>query len=466
MSPDTLLAWLCFVIAAAPAAVFFALGLRVLVGRRPTERVVAALTLGACAVAFAGALAVLGFWLAGDRAAVGLDLGAWFATSEYDFELTWVVDRLTVVLLPLVTGVVLVIARFAVPYLHRERGFTRFFLQLMLFAAGMSVIVLAGSADVAVIGWECVGISSALLIAFFHERAAPPRSAVRVFTTYRLCDVGLLIGVVLLHVLAGTTDFAHVFGAAAWPGGTVPFGGMAATTVALCFGLAAAGKSAQLPVGNWLARAMEGPTPSSALFYGGPAVHAGVILLMRLAPLFTASPVASAFLVVVGLGTALHATLAWRVQTDQKSALAFATMTQLGLIVAECGFGLWTFALGHTVAHVCLRTFQQVRAPSALHDAHVLRATNHGHPLETPGLVPVTVPAAVGDALRRRLYALGLARSHLDELIDRWLVDPVVSLGRRLDAAERRWFDVLGQVSRSTDVAGAKVASVLEEETP
>jgi NADH:ubiquinone oxidoreductase subunit 5 (subunit L)/multisubunit Na+/H+ antiporter MnhA subunit len=294
---------------------------------------------------------------------------------------------------------------------------------------------------------------------------------VRVFTTYRLCDVGLLIGVVLLHVLAGTTDFAHVFGAAAWPGGAVPFGGVAATMVALCFGLAAAGKSAQLPVGNWLARAMEGPTPSSALFYGGPAVHAGIILLMRLAPVYTASPVASAFLVVVGLGTALHATLAWRVQTDQKSALAFATMTQLGLIVAECGLGLWTLALAHTVAHVCLRTFQQLRAPSALHDAHVLRATNQGHPLETPGLVPV----AVGGALLRRLYALGLSRSHLDELIDRWVVDPVMRLGTRLDAAERRWFDVLGQVSRAAERADSaadargvaqQVRSVLEEETP
>jgi len=464
MSADTLLAWLCFVIAAAPGVVFGVLAFRQLAGRPPAERFTAGFTLAATAVAFAGALALLGCWLGGARAAIDLRLGTWFGTGHYGFELDWLIDRLSVVVLPLVTGVVLVIARFAVPYLHREPGFTRFFMQLMLFATGMNVIVLAGSADLLVIGWECVGLSSALLIAFFHERAAPGRSALRVFTTYRLCDVGLLVGVILMHVTIGTADFERAFGTASWPGGAAPLAGGAATAMALAFGLAAAGKSAQLPVGNWLARAMEGPTPSSAIFYGGPAVHAGVILLMRLAPLYAASPLASGVLVVVGVGTALHATLAWRVQTDQKSILAFATMTQLGLIVAECGLGLWNVALVHTVSHVALRTYQLLRVPSALHDANVLRATNQGMALATPHIAP----AAVVSAFHRRLYAFGLARSHCDDLIDRWLVAPVVELGVRLDGAERRWLELLGELGRpgeKTEAAADCVGrGVLEEE--
>jgi len=463
MSADTVLAWLCFVIAAAPALVFGVLAFRQLAGRPPAERVTGGFTLGATGVAFAGALGLLACWLAGDRAAIDLRLGTWFGVGHYGFELDWMIDRLSVVLLPLITGTVLVIARFAVPYLHREHGFTRFFMQLMLFATGMNVIVLAGSADLLIIGWECVGLSSALLIAFFHERAAPGRSALRVFTTYRLCDVGLLVGTILMHVTIGTADFARAFGTASWPGAAAPLASGAATAMALCFGLAAAGKSAQLPVGNWLARAMEGPTPSSAIFYGGPAVHAGVILLMRLAPLYAASPVASAVLVVFGIGTALHATLAWRVQTDQKSILAFATMTQLGLIVAECGLGLWNVALVHTVSHVALRTYQLLRVPSALHDANLLRATNQGMALETPHIAP----AAVVSAFHRRLYAFGLFRSHFDDLIDRYLVAPIVDLGRRLDGVERRWLAVLeefGRPAEKAETTGECVSRVLEEE--
>lgn len=463
MFADATLAWLCFVIAAAPATVFGALALSMLLGRPPSERTTGHITLAASGIAFTGAVLVLVGWLEGERAAIDLRLGVWFGVGHYAFELDWLIDRLTVTLLPLISGVVLVIARFAIPYLHRETGFTRFFVQLMLFATGMSVIVLAGSADVLIIGWECVGLSSALLIAFFQERAAPPRAALRVFTTYRLCDVGLLVGVILLHIVAGTADFARAFGTGAWPGTAAPLGGVAATAMALAFGVAAAGKSAQVPVGNWLARAMEGPTPSSALFYGGPAVHAGVILLMRLAPLYAEAPIAAWLLVLVGVLTSIHATLAWRAQTDQKSALAFATMTQLGIIVVECGLGFWNVALFHTVAHVCLRTFQLLRAPSALRDAQILRATNRGEVLETPGVF------LGSEALRRRLYAIGLSRSHLDDMLDRYVVEPVVALGRRLDAGERRWLDVLGEIGRPDETErapGRGSVHLFEEETP
>ncbi|MFY0579836.1 proton-conducting transporter membrane subunit [Cystobacter fuscus] len=120
-----------------------------------------------------------------------------------------------------------------------------------------------------------------------------------------------------------------------------------ATALGLCLMLAAMGKSAQLPFSNWLPRAMEGPTPSSALFYGALSVHAGVYLLLRVAPLLQRSAVASGVLVVVGLLTAVHATLVWRVQTDVKSSLAYGVLTQVGLMFAEVGLGLYRLALVH-----------------------------------------------------------------------------------------------------------------------
>jgi NADH:ubiquinone oxidoreductase subunit 5 (subunit L)/multisubunit Na+/H+ antiporter MnhA subunit len=462
MSADAPFIALALMAVVAPAVPFGLVTLALLVRHTPTERTVGRLALAAMAVACSSAVLLALLWLRGDRDTIDLHVARWFGVGHYGFEVVYLVDRLSMTLLPLVTGVVLVITRFAVPYLHREPGFARFFGQLMLFATGEALVVLAGSADLLVVGWECVGLSSALLVAFFHNRAGPARAAVRVFTTYRLCDVGLLVGAMALHGVAGSSDFSEAFQSHAWPGQAAPLSVAGATALALCFGLAAAGKSAQLPVGNWLARAMEGPTPSSALFYGGPAVHTGIFLLLRLAPLFERAPLAAAFLVGIGLVTSLHATLAWRVQTDQKSALAYATMTQLGLIVAECGAGWWTIALVHTAAHLCLRTFQLLRAPSALHDAHVLWATNHGRPVPAPELLPRFAPGAA----YRWLYRLGLERSYCDVVIDRYLVQPVLALGRWLDARERAGFAALGGLGVRRADRGARVPGALGEELP
>jgi NADH:ubiquinone oxidoreductase subunit 5 (subunit L)/multisubunit Na+/H+ antiporter MnhA subunit len=462
MSADVWFAALALAVVVAPALAFVPVTLALLVGRAPAERTVGRLAFGAVTVSFASAVALALLWLTGERAAVDLHVARWFGVGHYGFDVAYLVDRLSMTLLPLVTGVVLVITRFAIPYLHREPGFARFFGQLMLFAVGESLVVLAGSADVLIIGWECVGLSSALLVAFFHERAAPARAAVRVFTTYRLCDIGLLVGAMALHRVTGSSDFTQAFRTTGWPGGPAPIPVLGATALALCLGLAAAGKSAQLPVGNWLAQAMEGPTPSSALFYGGPAVHTGVFLLLRLAPLFERASLASAFLVGIGLITSLHATLAWRVQTDQKSALAYATMTQLGLIVAECGLGWWMVALAHTVAHLCLRTFQLLRAPSALHDAHILWATSHGRPVPALEMLPRVAPGA----LYRWLYRFGLERSYCDVVIDRYLVQPVLALGRRLDALERRGFAALGGLGVRRESDASPLSGALGEEVP
>ncbi len=433
MQPESIVEVLCILIPIAPAFVFGVLALFFLVQNPPSERQTAGLVTGGLLLSLLAIVGVEYTWWSGDQEILRLNLGNWFGRGAHGFEIAYQIDRLSATVLPLVGAISLLVARFAVPYMHREPGFTRFFIQLSLFAAGMFVVVMAGSADLLMVGWECVGLASALLVTFFHERSAPPRAAARVFTTYRLCDVGLLVGTMMLHVVAGSADFMQVFGVAAWPGGAAPLPAAAATAIASAFALAAIGKSAQFPLGNWLPRAMEGPTPSSAVFYGGPAVHAGVYLLLRIAPLLQAAPVMSAVLVVIGVVTALHATILCRVQCDQKSLLAYATMTQLGLMVAECGLGWWDVARWHLVCHVCLRTYQLLRAPSALRDAHVMRATNHGQPF----LAPELAPRIVSPRLLRWAYHLGLERTHIDTLMERWVVHPVIRLGQRADQFER-----------------------------
>ena len=130
--------------------------------------------------------------------------------------------------------------------------------------------------------------------------------------------------------------------------------------------VAAAGKSALVPFSGWLPRAMEGPTPSSAVFYGALSVHLGAFLLLRVSPILDLSPWLCAAVVVAGLATAVFAAVAGRVQTDIKSALSFASLTQVGIIVAEIGLGLRYLALVHILGHGCLRTLQFLRAPTLL----------------------------------------------------------------------------------------------------
>jgi hypothetical protein len=137
-------------------------------------------------------------------------------------------------------------------------------------------------------------------------------------------------------------------------------------------------------------------------------------------------------------------------------------MTQLGLIVAECGLGWWMVALAHTAAHLCLRTFQLLRAPSALHDAHILWATSHGRPVPALEMLPRVAPGA----LYRWLYRFGLERSYCDVVIDRYLVRPVLALGRRLDALERRGFAALGGLGVGREAEASRMSGALGEEVP
>jgi len=422
-----------------PLLAFVTLGGVMLMHRAPGERTVVRWVLGAlwlslgCSVMTAASM----MWMHQD--VVELDVGQWFTVGHYSFDLTLLVDRLSVTMMVLSSAITLLIGRFSVNYLHREPGFARFFLLLCVFATGMLVLVESGSIDLLFVGWEMVGLTSALLIGFFHERTTPVRSGLRAFTIYRLCDTGLLVGAVLLHHFAGTAEWAEALGSWPWPGPAVELGVAPATVMALCLLLAAMGKSAQLPFSSWLPRAMEGPTPSSALFYGALSVHAGVYLLLRVAPLLERAPLASAALVGVGLLTAVHATLVWRVQTDVKSALAYGVLTQVGLMFAEVGLGLYKLALVHLVAHACLRCLQLLRAPSALREVLGRRAA-----LRTA--LPPRVAVAhrlLPEGLLRRVYRLALERFSLELMHERWAMGPLLRAGQWLDAMEQRWMSAL-----------------------
>jgi NADH-quinone oxidoreductase subunit L len=428
LTPEMLLAF----ILAAPLLVFLLLSLGWLAGLQIGERTIVRITSGAF-VSSTIAVVLLAFDMSRNSwSPIVVDFVDWFSAGEYRFPLQLLVDSLSLPLLGLSVIIAGLIGSFSSRYLHRDRGFFRFFLLLHLFAFGSELAFTAGSVDLLIAGWELVGLTSVLLIAFFDERTAPVRNALRAFAIYRITDVGLLLGVFFLHHAAGSSSWGVLF-SGNWPAQSTPLSTGVATAVALLFLFAAAGKSAQAPFSGWLPRAMEGPTPSSALFYGAIAVHLGVYLLLRCEPLLRASSVAPTAVVIIGLITALHATLSGRAAADAKTSLAFATLAQLGVIFVEVGLGFERVALCHLIGHAAIRTLQFLRAPSMLHDYHRVHAAAGGALPKTGTHYEKMLPIG----FRRWMYRFALDRSHLDTFIERFFAAPVVRSAKHIAALER-----------------------------
>jgi len=423
----------------APAAALAAIGVPALVGRPLAERATTRLVAAAFSSCFIAALAVLAVLARGGFAARVVHLGRLFEVGHHSASIDLVADGLSVPYVCFSTGLCSLVNAFAGKYLHREPGFTRFFILLALFGTGMNLMVLAGSIDVLFAGWEFLGVSSALLIGFFHERRNAVEAAFRAFVTYRVCDVGLFGASVVIHRATGTGDFASLF-AGAWPHATCLVDGRTAVLIMLLIAFAALGKSAQVPFSGWLPRAMEGPTPSSAIFYGALSIHAGAYVLLRCESLLDAAPLTAWLLVLVGTGTAVHGAIVGSVQTDLKSMLAYSSMTQAGLILAEIGLGLRILPLVHVCSHAVLRSLQILRSPSAMHDRHELAAALGG----PPGRPAWSIVRLLPPGVERHLYHVALERGFEETIVSRVIVRPLLATLVAADQAERRWVATLG----------------------
>lgn len=418
----------------APAASLVAIGLPALFARTLSEPATQRIVGGGFGVGFMAGLCTLALLASRGFTPEIVHVGTWFRVGHHEATIHLVADALSVPYVCFSSGLCWLINAFAGKYMHREPGFTRFFILLALFGTGMNLMVLADSIDVLFAGWECVGISSALLIGFFLERTNAIRAALRGYVTYRICDVGLLAASVVVHRAVGSGDFDRLFGPA-WPHASCLVSSTTASIVSLLIVFAAMGKTAQVPFSGWLPRAMEGPTPSSAIFYGALSIHAGAYVLLRCGPLLDASPVASICLIVIGAASASHASVVGRVQTDLKSMLAYASMTQASLILVEIGLGWRVIPLVHVVGHAILRSLQILRSPSALHDRHELEAAIGGHP-QPGGWSPL---AWLPSGARPAAYGIALERGYEEMAVSRFVVGPVIRLLERAAAAEAIW---------------------------
>jgi NADH:ubiquinone oxidoreductase subunit 5 (subunit L)/multisubunit Na+/H+ antiporter MnhA subunit len=406
----------------APGVIFGLFSLLWLLDWVPSERLMSSITGLTFSTTTVG-VAVL-IWKIRSVSNVSVSLGSWFAVGNYHFPLVLMADPLSVPFLALATVLSGLIGQFSATYLHRESGFLRFFLLLHLFAFGSLLAFAAGSFDLLAAGWEMVGITSVLLIGFFHQRRAPVENGLYVFGIYRACDIGLLVGIFAMHHWAGTASFA---------GGFPALTGARALIVCLLLLLAASGKAAQVPFSGWLPRAMEGPTPSSAIFYGAISIHAGAYLLLRAQPLLAQSRLASALVILIGATTAIHGTIVGRASADAKTSLAYATLTQVGIILIEIGLGWRWIAIAHILGNATVRTMQYLRAPSMLHDYHQMHSAVGGELSPTGTQIEEMLPARV----QLWLYRWALDRGHLDTILERWVIAPLLQVSAYLSRSVR-----------------------------
>jgi len=428
---------------ASPAVLLTLLGFTSLLNRPLHERWTGRLAAGSMlisSVALSAALIVYGVGGTGARL---LSYGAWSTSYEGGIRIEFLVDRFSLAFAALSAEIAGIVSAFSNRYLHRESGYNRYFVLLAMFVTGMLLVALAGNVEVLFVGWEFVGLSSALLVAFFHGRPAPVSNALRVLSVYRISDVAMFTAAVLLRHFAGSDSLSLLFGGAT--AGTAALTGTSATVIAVLLIIAVAGKSALLPFSGWLPRAMEGPTPSSAVYYGSLSIHAGCFLLLRAAPLLVHAPAARILVGVLGAATAIFAGITTRVQSDVKSSLAYASLTQVGMIVVEIAIGWYTVAFIHLAGHACFRLLQFLSAPNVLHDLHGIEDAIGERPSQARGYVEKLAP----NHLRRVLYLAALERGFLDTIIDRAVVAPFIRFASQLTRFDRWLCSALLPAARS-----------------
>jgi len=458
MSVETAFNFFGMAVVVSPVMLLAVLGGASLLGIKVSERSTARFTQAAVLIGLIAALSILAMMLFTGLRHVTLEVGNLVVIPEqhFHFHLKFIFDRLSIPFTILSFVLCGTIGAFTKVYLHREPGYRRFFLFYAVFLCGMIVSSLAGTIETLFFGWEMVGLSSALLVAYFHERPAPVRNGLRVWAVYRVADAAFLIAALTLHHLTGAGDFDGLMGSGAWPEGVASIDSNHALLVGLLLLVAAAGKSGLVPFSGWLPRAMEGPTPSSAVFYGALSVHLGAYLLLRVSPLLEVSFPLRVAVVTLGMVSALFGAVVARTQTDVKTALAFASLTQVGIIVVEIGCGLWYIALIHMIGHALMRTLQLLRAPSLLKDYHTLEdAIGENLPRQFANW-----DRSVSAEDRRWVIRFSMERGFLDSILDKCIIRPFVLVFRWCNRVERRWTDFLsGGIRPASDPSQVNSAS-------
>src|SRR5579884_3338207 len=289
----------------------------------------------------------------------------WIQSGTLNIAVDFMVDRLTTIMLLVITGVGLLIHIYATGYMAHEGGYYRFFAYMNLFMFFMLILVLGANYLLLFVGWEGVGLCSYLLIGFYFTEPFPPYAGNKAFIVNRIGDFGFTLGLFLIFRQFGSLDFGMVFSkAAGMP--TEATGGIL-TTIGLLLLVGACGKSAQIPLYVWLPDAMAGPTPVSALIHAATMVTAGVYMTARSWPIYIHAPIAMDVIAIIGIATAFFAATIGLAQNDIKKVFAYSTVSQLGYMFVGVGCGAFSAGIYHLMTHAFFKALLFLGAGSVIH---------------------------------------------------------------------------------------------------
>jgi len=393
---------------------------------RKKESILSRIVIAIAGLHLAGISAFVVYWLLHDHQILSIKHLVLFKSGNIEIFINYYFDKATAGFAVVGSLLFLLVCIFSRYYLHREEGFKRFFNVILFFFSGYNLLIFSGNFETFFVGWEILGISSFLLIAFYRDRYLPVKNGLKVISFFRLGDVCLILAMWMSHHLwhenitfLKITDVKVVQEQLQGHYSTGVF-------IAIMILIAAAIKSAQIPFSSWLPRAMEGPTTSSAIFYGSLSVHLGVFLLMRTFPLWESIDIIKIIVIGTGLATAIIATGIARVQSTVKTQIAYSSAAQIGIMFIEVALGFHTIALIHFAGNAFLRTYQLLVSPSVLsyliHDQFY-----HFTPGSKQGKDPFL------KKIYFSVYVLCVKEWNLDFILHRFLWAPFKFIGRRLE---------------------------------
>ena len=390
------------------------------------EKLISGIAFGTVFIQFLGLVLFIGFWIFNGSEDLNLKEITLLKTEHYEFFIDFYFDKIGAVYLfvgALLTSMITTYSRY---YLHREKGYKRFFNTVLFFFFGYNLAILAGNFETLFIGWEIIGISSFLLIAFYRERYLPVKNAFKVFSIYRIGDVGLLLTMWASHHLFHENITFMKLNNYELVNEHLQSHSFIGVFIALCLACAAAAKSAQIPFSSWLPRAMEGPTPSSAIFYGSLSVHLGVFLMLRTYPFWEHQTTMRIAIGLMGFTTSIAASLMARVQSSVKSQVAYSSISQIGIIFIEIALGFETLALIHFAGNAFLRTYQLLVSPSVV--SYLIRDQFYN-------FQPKSKKANFffPKRIENTLYILALKEFNLEGFLNLVLWKPLKTIGKLLD---------------------------------
>jgi NADH-quinone oxidoreductase subunit L len=359
-------------IALAPLAASLLAGLG---GRAVGRRGAGAVTIAGVALSCALSLYVLWRFLDGSIVPYNGAVYTWLVADGLKLEVGFLVDRLTAMMMAVVTFVSLMVHVYTLGYMREDPGYQRFFSYISLFTFAMLMLVMSNNFMQLFFGWEAVGVVSYLLIGFWYTRPTAIAANLKAFLVNRVGDFGFVLGIAAVLYYTGSLDYATVFAHAdKFAGAEIHIAPSvawsAATFTCLCLFVGAMGKSAQVPLHVWLPDSMEGPTPISALIHAATMVTAGIFMVARMSPLFEMSETALSTVLIIGATTAFFMGLVGIVNNDIKRVIAYSTLSQLGYMTVALGVSAYAAGMFHLMTHAFFKALLFLAAGSVIEAMH------------------------------------------------------------------------------------------------